>query len=79
MFIPICNRITLNILSTYACESLFSVINFINSRKRSSLTDETSSSCVSLKVTKYQTGVGSVINDAAAAEVLLLTHMKRVI
>ena len=29
--------------STYACESLFSVMNFIKSRNRSSLTDETSS------------------------------------
>ena len=28
-------------LSTYACESLFSVMNFIKSRNRSSLTDET--------------------------------------
>ena len=57
MYMTLCNRNTLNTLSTYACESLFSVINFIKSRKRSSLTDETSSSCISLKVTKYQPGV----------------------
>ena len=43
--------------STYDCESLFSVMNFIKSRNRSSLTDETSSSCISLKVTKYKLDV----------------------
>ena len=37
--------------STYACESLFSVMNYIKSRNKSSLTDETSSSYISLKVT----------------------------
>ena len=36
--------------STYACESLFSVLNFIKSRNRSSLTDETSSSCNGHKI-----------------------------
>ena len=40
--------------STYACESLFSVMNLIKSRSRSSLTDETSSSCICLKVTNYR-------------------------
>ena len=40
--------------STYSCESLFSVMNFVKSRNRSSLTDETSSACISLKVTKYK-------------------------
>ena len=43
--------------STYACESLFSVMNFIKSRNRSSLTNETNSLCVSLKVTKYKPNV----------------------
>ena len=47
-------------LSTFACESLFSVMNFIKSRNRSSLTDETSSSCISLKVTKYKPDVKSL-------------------
>ena len=37
---------------TYACKSLFSVTNFIKSRNRSNLTDDTNSSCISLKVTK---------------------------
>jgi len=46
--------------STYACESLFSVMNFIKSRNRSSLIDETSSSCISLKVTKYKPNVKSL-------------------
>ena len=46
--------------STYACESLFSVMNFIKSRDRSNLTDETSSSCISLKVTKYKPVVKSL-------------------
>ena len=46
--------------STYACESLFSDMNFIKSRNRSSLTDETSSSCISLKVTRYKPNVKSL-------------------
>lgn len=46
--------------STYACESLFSTMNFIKSRNRSRLTDETSSSCISLKVTKYKPDVKSL-------------------
>ena len=46
--------------STYACESLFSVMNLIKSRSRSSLTDETSSSCISLKVTNYRPDVKSL-------------------
>ena len=46
--------------STYACESLFSVMNFIKSRNRSSLTDETISLCISLKVTKYKPVVKSL-------------------
>ena len=40
--------------STYACESLFSVMNFVKSRNRSSQTDEASSACIPLKVTKYK-------------------------
>ena len=43
--------------STYACESLFSTMNLIKSRNSSRLTDETSSSCMSLKVTKYNPDV----------------------
>ncbi|XP_014768374.1 protein FAM200A-like [Octopus bimaculoides] len=39
---------------TYACESLFSVMNFVKSCNRSNLTDETSSTCISLKVMKYK-------------------------
>ena len=43
--------------STYACESLFSVMNFIKSYNRSSLSDETNTSCISSKVTKYKPDV----------------------
>ena len=46
--------------SAYAFESLFSVMNFIKSRNRSSMTDETISSCISLKVTKYESDVKSL-------------------
>ncbi|KAL7634403.1 UNVERIFIED_CONTAM: hypothetical protein RMT77_014780 [Armadillidium vulgare] len=46
--------------STYACESLFSVMNFVKSRNRSSMTDETSSACISLKVTKYKPDIKSL-------------------
>ena len=45
------------LLSIYACESLLSVINSIKSRNNSSLIDESSSSCISLKVTKYKPDV----------------------
>ena len=47
-------------LSTYACESLFSVMNLIKSRSRSSRTDETSSSCEFLKVTNYRPDIKSM-------------------
>ena len=43
--------------STYACESLFVYVNYIKSRNDSSLTVETSSSCIPLKVTKYKPDV----------------------
>ena len=46
--------------STYACESLFSVMNFIKSRNRSSLTNGTSSLCISLNFTKYKLDVKSM-------------------
>jgi hypothetical protein len=38
---------------TYACESLFSIMNLIKSKERNGLTDETSAACVSLKITNY--------------------------
>ncbi len=40
--------------STYSCESLFSVMNFVKSIHRSRLTDETSAACIKLKVTNYK-------------------------
>lgn len=40
--------------STYACESLFPKINYIKNSKRNAMTDESSSTCVLLKVTKYE-------------------------
>ena len=46
--------------SIHACESLFSTMNLIKSRNRSRLTDETSSSCISLKVTKCNPDVESL-------------------
>ena len=46
--------------STYACESLFSIMNFVKSRNRSSMTDETSAACISLNVTKYKSDVKSL-------------------
>jgi hypothetical protein len=44
----------LSILSlTYACESLFSIMNLIKTKQRNTLIDETSAACVSLKTTNY--------------------------
>ncbi|CAI6355751.1 unnamed protein product [Macrosiphum euphorbiae] len=38
---------------TYACESLFSIMNLIKTKQRNTLIDETSAACVSLKTTNY--------------------------
>ena len=40
--------------STWACESLFSELNFIKNKYRNRMTDESSSACVLLKLTKYE-------------------------
>lgn len=40
--------------STYSCESLFSSMNFIKSDLRSTLTDESSTACITLKTTHYE-------------------------
>ena len=47
----------------------------IKSLSGSSLTDESTSSCISLKVTKYKPNVESLSSNAAT-EVSLITHMK---
>ena len=59
-------------LSTYACESFFQLRTLLKSRNRSSLTDETSSSCMSPKVTKYKTDVKSLVSGNEVAQVLLI-------
>ncbi|KAG9485345.1 hypothetical protein GDO78_008432 [Eleutherodactylus coqui] len=40
--------------SSYACEQLFSALNYIKSDTRSRLTDDLSAACVALKLTKYE-------------------------
>lgn len=40
--------------STYACETLFSSLNYIKNEKRNRLTDDASSACVIIKNTKYK-------------------------
>ena len=62
-------------LFTYACESLFSVMNFVKSSNSSSPMDETSSTCISIKVTKYKLDIKFVSSDAAA-EFPLITYKK---
>ena len=39
--------------STYACEQLFSTMNYIKNQHRSGLTDDSLRSCVKIKVTSY--------------------------
>ena len=39
--------------STYACEQLFSNMNYIKNKHRSRLTDESLQSCAKMKVTSY--------------------------
>lgn len=41
------------LLSTYACKSLFSIMNLMKSKEENTLIHETSANCVSLKITKY--------------------------
>lgn len=43
--------------STYACESLFSEMNNIKSSHRNRLSDDSSSACILLKVTKYEPNI----------------------
>ncbi|XP_040297400.1 general transcription factor II-I repeat domain-containing protein 2-like [Bufo bufo] len=40
--------------SSYACEQLFSALNYIKSDIRNRLTDDLSAACVALKLTKYE-------------------------
>ncbi|XP_071969601.1 general transcription factor II-I repeat domain-containing protein 2-like [Engystomops pustulosus] len=40
--------------SSYACEQLFSALNYIKSDNRNRLTDDLSATCVALKLTKYE-------------------------
>ncbi|XP_072006342.1 general transcription factor II-I repeat domain-containing protein 2-like [Engystomops pustulosus] len=40
--------------SSYACEQLFSALNYIKSDNRNRLTDDLSAACVALKLTKYE-------------------------
>ncbi|KAM4694271.1 general transcription factor II-I repeat domain-containing protein 2A-like [Discoglossus pictus] len=40
--------------SSYACEQLFSALNYIKSDTRNRLTDELSAACVALKLTEYE-------------------------
>ncbi|XP_063856091.1 protein FAM200A-like isoform X1 [Scylla paramamosain] len=46
--------------STYACKSLFSLMNFVKSCNRSSMMDETGSACISLMVTRYKPNIKSL-------------------
>ena len=43
--------------STYACETLFSSLNYIKNEKRNRLTDDSSLACVMLKNTKYKPNI----------------------
>ncbi|XP_058026529.1 general transcription factor II-I repeat domain-containing protein 2-like [Ahaetulla prasina] len=40
--------------SSYACEQLFSALNYIKSDTRNRITDDLSAACVALKLTKYE-------------------------
>lgn len=49
--------------STYACESLFSEMNFIKNKFRNRLTDESSSACVLLKLTTYSPDIKTLASN----------------
>lgn len=40
--------------SSYACEQLFSALNYIKSDVRNRLTDDQSAACIALKLTEYE-------------------------
>ncbi|OCU00129.1 hypothetical protein XELAEV_18005914mg [Xenopus laevis] len=46
--------------STYLCEQVFSNMNFIKSKYRSRLTDESLQSCMKIKVTSYSPDIGKI-------------------
>lgn len=49
--------------STWACESLFSEMNFIKNKFRNRMTDESSSACVLLEITKYNPDIKSLTSN----------------
>lgn len=49
--------------STYLCEQIFSNMNYIKSKYRTRLTDESLQSCVKIKVTSYMPDVEKLSSD----------------
>lgn len=49
--------------STYLCEQVFSNMNYIKSKYRSRLTDESLQSCVKIKVTFYSPDIETLCSD----------------
>ncbi|KAK9533216.1 hypothetical protein VZT92_008353 [Zoarces viviparus] len=49
--------------STYLCEQIFSSMNYIKSKYRSRLTDDSLQSCLKLKVTSYSPDIEKLCSD----------------
>jgi len=49
--------------STYLCEQVFSNINYVTSKYRSRLTDDSLRSCVKMKVTCYSPDIDKLSSD----------------
>ncbi|KAJ8378470.1 hypothetical protein AAFF_G00239340 [Aldrovandia affinis] len=49
--------------STYFCEQVFSSMNYIKSKYRSRLTDDSLQSCVKIKVTSYPPDIEKLCSD----------------
>lgn len=49
--------------STYLCEQVFSSMNFIKSKYRSRLTDESLQSCIKIRVTSYSPDIGKICSE----------------
>lgn len=49
--------------STYLCEQVFSSMNYIKSKYRSRLTDESLQSCVKIKVKSYSPDIEKICSD----------------
>uniref|UniRef100_A0A8C1I0R4 HAT C-terminal dimerisation domain-containing protein n=1 Tax=Cyprinus carpio carpio TaxID=630221 RepID=A0A8C1I0R4_CYPCA len=62
--------------STYLCEQIFSNMNYIKSKYRTRLTDESLQSCVKIKVTSYMPDVEKLSSDVRKQNWVTVAYIK---